>query len=759
MERAREGRWGLAYKLLRNAVIFPAVVCDLCPAPCERACQRKDVGDEPVNIRGLEAAAVAYASERNKAPESYRITPKTKKIAIIGAGPTGLSCALNLAQKKYPVTIFDRNDRIGGSLTRHARYAIFAEDFALQFSSTDVAFRLGAEIESLNALADYDAVYVATGKGGDDFGAKGAAFDVGRKPPVFIGGEVCGVDPMRAIADGAGVSRAMEAFFQTGNAVLHADIADGESSDAPRRARRLAHEGVRAAPRVNPSRGELYSEDEALRESRRCMLCDCTACLDACEMLRGYSKWPQKIAVEAFIDLKSNPPFSSRSQSRETYSCSMCGVCKSVCPEGVDLGKLFQRSREGRRESGKYPYAFHDFWMRDMDFAANEAAYAAPPPGRQDCAYVFFPGCKLASSGRYGVLRVASATRRMLADHGAGIVLDCCGAPALWAGERELRETHMDRLRATWARLGRPVFIFACAYCEKVFREYLPEIEGVSIYEMLARDSETISDISGSSSVSADGESAARAFAVFDPCAARACGGASDAVRILAQRTGVVAGELSERNRCCGFGGHMQTANPELYGDTLNRRATLSDKPYLVYCANCEDAFLRQGKACTHILDIVFGDLYGPDSAEAGAISEPGSDLPHLQEKRDRMLALKRELASIYGPAAGEAPASKLTRQQTRDYAVNIIRKAIAIRIPDDVRAHMNRGLILDDDVAETILAAEQSGDKFMERDGGVLLACLVKPHVTYWVEYRCDDSGAYEVYNVYSHRMRFEAG
>jgi hypothetical protein len=203
----------------------------------------------------------------------------------------------------------------------------------------------------------------------------------------------------------------------------------------------------------------------------------------------------------------------------------------------------------------------------------------------------------------------------------------------------------------------------------------------------------------------------------------------------------------------------MQTANPELYGDTLNRRATLSDRPYLVYCANCEDAFLRQGKACTHILDIVLDDLHGPDSAGEDAIPESDSTLPHLQEKRDRMLALKRELASIYDSADSETSAPKLTGQQTRDSGTNIMENTIVLRIPDDVRAYMNRGLILDDDVAETILAAEQSGDKFMERDGGMSLACLVKPHVTYWVEYRQDDCGAYEVYNVYSHRMRFEAG
>ncbi|MDR2163543.1 MAG: NAD(P)-binding protein [Clostridiales Family XIII bacterium] len=752
MERARAGRWGLAYKILRNAVVFPQVVCEICSAPCEGECQRAQLGDEPVYVRGVEAAAVRYASERSKAPESYRIPPKKEKIAVIGAGPAGLSCALNLAQKKYPVTVFERNGKIGGSLADHPKAADFAGDFNLQFSSVEAIFRLGEEVKSLRDMEGYDAVYVATGKGGHDFG--GPSRQPGG-PAVFIGGGVIGEDTMQAIAGGAGISREMEVFFQTGRM---GGAIEGESAERkPSAVHYVDHTGEPRAPRVSPADGSAYTADEALAEAGRCMLCDCTACLDACEMLRSYSKWPQKIAVEAYVDIKSNPPFSSRSQSRETYSCSMCGLCASVCPEGIDMGKLFMLSREGRRDSGKYPYAFHEFWLRDMGFAADEAAYAAPPPGRRISGYVFFPGCKLASSGRHGVGRATLAARSMLEEYGAGIVLDCCGAPAFWAGERKICETHTAKLRGIWEDLGNPTFIFACAYCEKVFAKLLPEIRRVSVYELLARTGGPAVAPGRHTQGTAAFETVptaadASAFAVFDPCAARDNQPMAEAVRLLARRTGADVHELSERNRCCGWGGHMGTANPELRGSVLDRRAALSEKPYLVYCANCEDAFLRKGKECAHILDLVLGDGYPAEDDV-----NDSATIPHLQEKRSRLLALKRELASLYDTPESGCGVPKFGGQHLVDGEEDMMEKDIDLRIPDDVRTHMDSRLILDDDVKDTVMAAESSGDKFTDSGSGRWLASLTKSNITYWVEYEVDEGGAYDVYNVYSHRMRFE--
>ena len=103
-------------------------------------------------------------------------------------------------------------------------------------------------------------------------------------------------------------------------------------------------------------------------------------------------------------------------------------------------------------------------------------------------------------------------------------------------------------------------------------------------------------------------------------------------VRDLAARAGVGVEELEERNRCCGHGGHIRTANPALYDEITTHRVEASDKPYIVYCANCREVFASKGKECAHILDVAFGlgsDDRVPDpAAEAGQqpSGEEGTD-------------------------------------------------------------------------------------------------------------------------------------
>jgi NADPH-dependent glutamate synthase beta subunit-like oxidoreductase len=156
MEKVEKGRWLAAYKLMRNAVIFPAVVSRLCPQPCRDFCQRTSVGDEPLAVGDLEAACVKFTKSQN--PENFSIPPKTQRVAVVGAGPAGLSCALNLAQKKYGVTVFEKDGGWGGALRLHPDFASFDEDFALQFSAVKTDFKYNTEIKSLGELAGYDAV-------------------------------------------------------------------------------------------------------------------------------------------------------------------------------------------------------------------------------------------------------------------------------------------------------------------------------------------------------------------------------------------------------------------------------------------------------------------------------------------------------------------------------------------------------------------------------------------------------------------------
>ncbi|SHI21390.1 Cysteine-rich domain-containing protein [Sporobacter termitidis DSM 10068] len=333
---------------------------------------------------------------------------------------------------------------------------------------------------------------------------------------------------------------------------------------------------------------------------------------------------------------------------------------------------------------------------------------------KQTCNYAFFPGCKLGAANPQHVLK---SYDYLLGKYNAGIILNCCGAPAYWAGEKKRLDAHLDDIKKSWNALGRPKLIFACAYCEKMFREFLPEIEQVSLYALLAED---------------DNLTPSRPFneaTVFDPCAARDDKEMEEGVRKLAEKSGAGLTELKEPNRCCGFGGHMRLANPELYEEITANRAGAGDLPYIVYCANCREIFKLKGKKCAHILDMVFS-------------LDPDTPVPSLHEKKENTLEVKKD---IMKKLSGEDFAP---RSQAWD--------SLELVIPGKLLEEMDRRLIVSDDLKEAIWQAEKTGDKFVDEADGISQCSMVKSALTYWVQYRELSPGKYEVLDAYSHRMRF---
>jgi Fe-S oxidoreductase len=710
LEKVGKGRWLAAYKTLRDATVFPAIVSALCDQPCRAYCQRTQIGDEAIDLRDLEAACLRYA--KNRKAESYVIPPKDKCIAIIGAGMAGLSCALNLAQKKFPVTVFEKGVGWGGTLRAHPRFAEFDADLALQFSAVKAEFRYGMEIKALEELVQFDAIYIATGAGGDSFGLLQSWENdllTTSVPKVFMGGTLCGVTLMEGIAQGTEVSKTIEVFLQTGKAARTHGSYDKSNCE-----RYLRHDGAVSMPRVGPSSPDGYTEEEAKKEAARCFQCDCDICMTACEMLKNFRKNPHKIAVEVFNDMGVNSPFSVRTATREVYSCNICGYCKSVCPVEVDMGTLLQFSRTARMSAGIHPAALHDFWLREMDFSVSEGAFASTPKGKKTCEYAFYPGCQLGASNPDHVLK---SYEFLSEKYDAGIILGCCGAPAYWAGDEMRLRANFAKILQQWEDIGKPTLVCACATCETIFNIFLPEIKKVSLYELISQAGDILPAKTFSEA------------AVFDPCAARDDKAMQSGVRNLAEKAGVVLEELRESARCCGYGGHIRIANPDLYDEITQHRAEASDKPYIVYCANCKEVFTSRGKECAHILDMVF-EL------------NPGSQVPSLQEKRDNSLKVKREL---------------MKKIAGTDFKPEIHEwDELTLIISHELQKAMDKKLISAADVKEAVWLAESSGDKFYDEADGMCLCSLIKPVITYWVQYKQTAPKTYEIFSAYYHRMRF---
>jgi glutamate synthase (NADPH/NADH) small chain len=117
--------WRRAIETLHSTNNFPEFTGRICPAPCEEACVLR-INEDPVGIKSIEHAIVDKAWDEGwikPQPAAYKTG---RKVAVVGSGPAGLACAQQLARAGHTVTVFEKNDRIGGLL----RYGI--PDFKLE---------------------------------------------------------------------------------------------------------------------------------------------------------------------------------------------------------------------------------------------------------------------------------------------------------------------------------------------------------------------------------------------------------------------------------------------------------------------------------------------------------------------------------------------------------------------------------------------------------------------------------------------------
>ncbi|MET4579910.1 glutamate synthase subunit beta [Ottowia thiooxydans] len=123
--------WKNAFAVLDSTNNFPEFTGRICPAPCEAACVL-NINDDPVGIKSIEHAIIDRAwAEGWVVPRPAKIRTG-KRVAVVGAGPAGMAAAQQLARAGHDVTLFEKNDRIGGLL----RYGI--PDFKLEKSHIDL---------------------------------------------------------------------------------------------------------------------------------------------------------------------------------------------------------------------------------------------------------------------------------------------------------------------------------------------------------------------------------------------------------------------------------------------------------------------------------------------------------------------------------------------------------------------------------------------------------------------------------------------
>jgi glutamate synthase (NADPH/NADH) small chain len=146
--------WKQAIDVLHSTNNFPEFTGRICPAPCEAACTLT-INSDPVGIKSIEHAIIDKAWEMGWVVPQPPAVKTGRKVAVVGSGPAGLAVAQQLARAGHDVTVFEKNNRVGGLL----RYGI--PDFKMEKSHIDrriaqmeaegVTFRTGVRVGDLPA--------------------------------------------------------------------------------------------------------------------------------------------------------------------------------------------------------------------------------------------------------------------------------------------------------------------------------------------------------------------------------------------------------------------------------------------------------------------------------------------------------------------------------------------------------------------------------------------------------------------------------
>jgi hypothetical protein len=299
-------------------------------------------------------------------------------------------------------------------------------------------------------------------------------------------------------------------------------------------------------------------------------------------------------------------------------------------------------------------------------------------------------------------------------------MLNCCGAPADWAGDVENHSKVIEKIKTDWIKLGKPKAIFACPMCKKMFQRFLPEIESKFLY--------TLIEEKGSNLIS---KSKTETASVFDPCASRHEPELQKSIRELAAKAGFnleslpMEGKLAE---CCSYGGHVAIAYPPYASHMVKKSIEQNNNPYLTYCSNCRDIFAAAKKKTWHILDIIFD------------LDNENRTLPNISERRDNRLQLKEQLLKEFWKEERKMRKPK-----------------IEVLISQELKDKLNQKYILEADICTVIENCEQSGKKLFDHDSEIFTAYMQIGKTTYWVQYVIKHENIFELVNAYCHRMKIE--
>ena len=705
LKAAAAGDFKKALQLYEKAAPFPLIVSAGCEAPCEKKCRLSERGDG-IAVREIEAA-VSRCGKQSRLGSIFR-TKKKKTAAILGSGLFPLFLAGELEKKAYPVTVFCEQENPEDFL-RCAAGFLDDEAFRMELGrlkGKDIQFSFGCRI---------DAAFLEEKRQRFDMVCVSESILDALLPDSTVIPELMYCEEEKLIAcRGEGVMAAAvgakKAALTADRLAQNLDPRSMRGTEDPFESRLYTDlDEAKALTRI-PKSGDRYTEAEAAEEARRCIQCHCEECMKSCAYLEHYKKYPGLLAREIYNNTQII--MGDHQLNKPMNACTLCGQCTAVCPNGFDMARVCASARRNMVSTDKMPLAPHEFALMDMLFSNGDAFLSRLQPGKEQCRFVFFPGCQAAAVAP-ATVRAAYLDLCARLSGGVALMLGCCGAICDWAGRYEMQDSTRAFLLSELSKLGDPVIIAGCPTCRK------------ELSELTGREVKGIWEILDEIGLPDGAKGMDRPAALHDACGARGDARTQETVRRLAEKLGVTLTETpysGDRAPCCGYGGLTAYANPEVADEITQKALSRSDAPYVSYCMACRDRFARQGRESRHLLELVYG-------------TDAGSP-PDISEKRWNRLSLKNELLQELWL---EEP-----KEMKLDYELNYT---------DEARKLMDGRMILADDVIAVLDAFRENGEAIEDEDG-LLVARHRVGNATFWVKFSMAGDNGYLVHRAWSHRM-----
>lgn len=394
LRHVADGDYRAAIEIVKRDIALPAILGRVCPEVCEQACRRGQ-HDSPAAICRLKqfVADRDLASDRPYHPPLA--APTGRAVAIVGAGPTGLTAAFHLRQRGHRCVLIEQRHEVGGRLNDEFApelpRSVLQREAAVVLEGVEqhLGLQLGQHISVEELLADFDAVLLCTGRSGIDWCQavgiqttnSGIRVDANSRMTtrsgVFAAGNV--VRPyklvVQSVAEGKLAAQCVDACL------LGGVMPDRHRVFETRLARLTAGElcsfceGFPDTPRLDERvRAEDLTDEQAQQEANRCLHCDCPA-LDSCRLHHYASLYH----CDAHRFQTGPRRFEGRLVSDgvvlEHGKCILCGICVQLARETNDAAGLTWLGRSTECRIGPPPGVS---LARAMGSAAGRCAAACP---------------------------------------------------------------------------------------------------------------------------------------------------------------------------------------------------------------------------------------------------------------------------------------------------------------------------------------------------------------------------------------------